>query len=63
MDIAGTQIYFVMIALIHALLVGLALVWMSVRAAVPVKAQGPFITVPEVGTAVSNNAEPGSGMV
>ena len=58
MDIAGTQIYFVMIALIHAVLVGMALVRMSVRAAVPVQAQGPFIAVPEVGTAVAATLNP-----
>jgi MFS family permease len=58
MDIVGTQIYFVMIALIHALLVGMALVRMSVRAAVPIQAQGPFIAVPEVGTAVAATLNP-----
>ena len=58
MDIAGTQIYFVMIALIHALLVAMALLRMSVRAAVPVQAQGPFIAVPEVGTAVAATLNP-----
>jgi len=58
MDISGTQIYFVMIALIHAVLVAMALVRMSVRAAVPVQAQGPFIAVPEVGTAVAATLNP-----
>ena len=58
MDIAGTQIYFVMIALIHAVLVAMALVRMSVRASVPVQAQGPFIAVPEVGTAVAATLNP-----
>ena len=57
-DIVGAQIYFIVIALIHGLLVGLALVRMSIRPSVPIQAQGPFIAVPEVGTAVAASLNP-----
>ena len=57
-DIAGAQIYFIVIALIHGLLVGLVLVRMSIRPSVPIQAQGPFIAVPEVGTAVAASLNP-----
>ena len=60
MDVAGTQVYFWIIALIHAVLVGLALLRMSVSASVPVLAQGPFVAVPEVGTAVAATLNPES---
>jgi len=57
-DIVGAQIYFIVIALIHGLLVGLVLVRMSIRPSVPIQAQGPFIAVPEVGTAVAASLNP-----
>ena len=57
-DIAGAQIYFFVIALIHGLLVGLVLVRMSIRPSVPIQAQGPFIAVPEIGTAVAASLNP-----
>ena len=57
-DIAGAQIYFIVVALIHGLLVGLVLVRMSIRPSVPIQAQGPFIAVPEIGTAVVASLNP-----
>jgi MFS family permease len=60
MDVAGTQVYFWIIALIHAVLVGLVLLRMSVSSSVPVLAQGPFVAVPEVGTAVAATLNPES---
>jgi len=58
MEIAGSGIYFLLIAGIHLVLIVLVLLRMRARAPVPALAQGPFVAVPEAGTAVAATLNP-----
>ena len=63
MDIFGSFIFFIVIGLIHIFLVGFTLYRMSVKPAVPAEAQGPFVAVPEMGTAVAASLHPEAAWV
>lgn len=58
MDVVGNYSYFLLSALIHFMVVLFALVRMRARASVPAEAQGPFVMVPEAGTAVVATLNP-----
>ena len=58
MDIVGDIGYFGLMAGVHFALSGFVLLRMTVRASVPTEAQGPFVAVPEAGTAVAVTLNP-----
>ena len=58
MDIVGDIGYFGLIAATHFSLAGFVLLRMTSRASVPIEAQGPFVAVPEAGTAVAVTLNP-----
>ena len=58
MDLFGNSAYFGLLALSHLILVGIALLRMFVSPATPTEAQGPFVAVPEAGTAVALSLNP-----
>lgn len=58
MDIFGNYMFFAMLSGIHIGLGLFVLTRMSLREAVPAEAQGPFIAVPDQGTAVAASLNP-----
>ena len=58
MDIVGDIGYFGLMAAVHLALSGFVLLRMTARASVPTEAQGPFVAVPEAGTAVAVTLNP-----
>ena len=58
MDIVGDIGYFGLMAFVHFALSAFVLLRMTVRASVPAEAQGPFVAVPEAGTAVAVTLNP-----
>ena len=58
MDIVGDIGYFGLMAAVHFALSGFVLLRMTARASVPAEAQGPFVAVPEAGTAVAVTLNP-----
>ena len=58
MEIASNHAYFAGIAIVHVSTALYALARMKTRASVPVEAQGPFVIVPEAGTAVAATLNP-----
>ena len=53
MDIFGNVAYFLMLGLSNFIVFGFALIRMMMRAPVPAEAQGPFVAMPEAGTATA----------
>jgi MFS family permease len=58
MDLFGSYMFFAMLSAVHVGLGMFVLARMSLREAVPTEAQGPFIAVPEQGTAVAASLNP-----
>ena len=58
MDLFGSFMFFAMLSAVHVGLGLFVLARMSLREAVPAEAQGPFIAVPEQGTAVAASLNP-----
>ena len=58
MDLFGSFMFFAMLSAVHGVLGLFVLARMSLREAVPAEAQGPFIAVPEQGTAVAASLNP-----
>jgi len=58
MDVFGSFVYFAVMSGVHIGLGVFVLARMSIRSAVPAEAQGPFIAVPEQGTAVAVSLNP-----
>ena len=63
MDVVGDIGYYGMIALVHFIFGIFVLLRMSVRESVPNEAQGPFVAVPEAGTAVGLTLNPETAWV
>ena len=58
MDLLSNRAYFIGLAIIHVTTGIYALARMKARAPVPAEAQGPFIAVPEAGTAIAATLNP-----
>jgi MFS family permease len=58
MDLLSNRAYFIGLAIIHVATGIYALARMKARAPVPAEAQGPFIAVPEAGTAIAATLNP-----
>ncbi len=58
MDMVGDIGYFSSLAIVHFMLSAFALVRMATSEATPVEAQGPFVAVPEMGTAEAVTLNP-----
>ena len=58
MDLFGSYMFFAILSAVHVSLGLFILARMSLREAVPTEAQGPFIAVPEQGTAVAASLNP-----
>ncbi len=58
MEILSNHAYFAGIAIVHVGTALYALARMKTRASVPVEAQGPFVIIPEAGTAVAATLNP-----
>ena len=63
MDLLGSMAYFGAIGLIHTVLVGFVLWRMFASPATPTESQGPFVAVPEAGTAVALTLNPETAWV
>ena len=58
MDLFGSYMFFAMLSAVHIGLGLFVLTRMTLREAVPAEAQGPFIAVPDQGTAVAASLNP-----